>query len=234
MQFTFWSPDLHPINPSAGSVHVDHPILLHFECQVSQEIPFPLMILSTEFKSAVTKQGMNVAELKTNTKALHQLPTKVSPQGRYSFWYKLVPKVANSSLSMGLILLQWSRPDGIPSRSKIPIPLIPVSHNPFNAQWHLPPHAQVGEPFDLCISIENQTNFLQPFLLTISPNDFFVFSCDKQANFDILPKSTKEIKATLIPLSAGRTALPQFKLFSKRYDQELSQTKQIVFLFVKP
>ena len=86
----------------------------------------------------------------------------------------------------------------------------------------------------VAITIHNHTNFLQEFALTVKDSDVFLFSGMRLSAFRVPPNKDLRLRFTLLPLVAGRHALPHFHVLSKRYDKELPQTKLKRFVYVQP
>lgn len=118
--------------------------------------------------------------------------------------------------------------------SKLPIPPLIINVSPFSVKIDVPSVSVVGTLIPLTISITNHTELLQEFAVTVKENTHFLFSGDKTGTFCVHPNASFNFRHNLVPLTAGRQPLPQYEIISKRFNKELSQTKQIQHIFIKP
>ncbi|KYQ89761.1 DUF1683 family protein [Tieghemostelium lacteum] len=161
----------------------------------------------------------------------------------YSCWFSLIPLITGESLSFGQLIVEYRRLNSqVVNRLPIQLPPVRVTINPFITTIQVPSQGVVGAPLQHCISIRNNTNFLQEFeLIVVNPPSYgstdvpFFFSGEKVSSFMIHPECNHEIKHTLLPLVAGKHPLPHFKITSKRFNKELPKTKNTNnYLFIKP
>ncbi|EAL63853.1 DUF1683 family protein [Dictyostelium discoideum AX4] len=221
------NPNNNPNNPNNNSGGVNNNIINNLN-----------MILDDSINN------LPVAQLLSDSNKLLK-DVELSKNTTYSGWFNLIPLVISESISFGSFIIEWRRKgqsSKIISTLPIQLPYIRTTPNPFLAKVHVPSFGIVGQPLTQSIIIKNNTNFLQEFdLQVINPPSYgnsdipFFFSGDKQSTFSIHPDSTHEIKHILLPLVAGKLNLPHFKIISKRFNKELSKTKNTNnFIFVKP
>ena len=86
----------------------------------------------------------------------------------------------------------------------------------------------------MTVTIHNYTGYLQELVLTVKEAEAFALAGMRISAFRIPPGRDMRLRATLVPLVAGRHALPHFHLLSKRFDKELPQTKLKRFVYVQP
>jgi hypothetical protein len=94
------------------------------------------------------------------------------------------------------------------------------------------PVARVGEVLPHTVLVRNCTTLIQTFSLVVE-SDVFAFAGDKFTSFRLLPGASRAIDHALIPLRAGRHALPNVQLTSQRQNRDISVTKQKRLIFVE-
>jgi hypothetical protein len=102
----------------------------------------------------------------------------------------------------------------------------------FDASVLCPSVARVGETLPHTVLVRNCTALIQTFSLVVD-SDVFAFAGDKFTTFQLLPGASRAIDHCLIPLRAGRHALPSVQLTSVRHNRDLNVTRQKRLVFVE-
>jgi hypothetical protein len=76
-------------------------------------------------------------------------------------------------------------------------------------------------PFALCLKLVNHTSQLQELSVKVKDTGAFVLGGLRQGNVVVLPRSSKTLHMTLVPLVAGRLPIPHFHIISRRFDKEV-------------
>jgi len=92
--------------------------------------------------------------------------------------------------------------------------------------------ARVGETLAHTVVVRNCTPLVQTLSLVVE-SDVFAFTGDKFTTFRLLPGASRAIDHCLIPLRAGRHALPSVQLTSLRHNRDLNVTRQKRLVFVE-
>ena len=79
---------------------------------------------------------------------------------------------------------------------------------PFTVLIDLDSSCSVGSLINYKVTLVNNTYHLHRIDFTVLPNEAFYFAGHSKYIFDILPKSSKEIKLQMIPIDIGKHKAP--------------------------
>lgn len=155
------------------------------------------------------------------------------------------PTKTRPSMDIGTVCVKWRRwmdeSESVLSSDALTIvdtdillPAVQVEKPPLLITFHCPPHAILGVPFTVSMSLENLTPLFQEVKYSIVDSPCFILSGAHSDSVHILPYAKDIISYKLVSIASGQQQLPQLNLTAARYNAGFQQSLAGTQLFIFP
>jgi hypothetical protein len=190
----------------------------------------PTLIDFAEKRKAAEASNTNQAILKEY----------VAQRDSYTSSFVLKSHVSGRSVKTGSLLITCRRlkqqivhgADCNSIQYEIPLPSLNIYHRNLRASFESPSEAVLGKPFQVTLTIYNDSSTLQELQLHVSESESFFFSGTTLLSFTILPYSQKTLTYTMIPVLTGNVSFPKFTVKAMREQVHVLTERERWTIFV--
>jgi hypothetical protein len=139
--------------------------------------------------------------------------------------FQLTMQHPAEGLSIGAVIVQWSRPQGTISVSRFPISRVRVLKSPFEVRLKYPAQTALQCPFSAELSVKNSTDSsLSLTFKVITHDNSFMYGGYDYLLTTVDRLQTARFSCILIPTRAGRQALPTFEVVAEGSSMQVKRT----------
>jgi hypothetical protein len=125
----------------------------------------------------------------------------------------IISLAATDTVNLGKFHLKWKRKcSTIENEVSFDIESVTLVSGQLDLTCDLPGYAVLRRPITVTYCLENKTDVLQEYAVSMEPSDSFMFSGPKQLKLKIFPRDKTCIKYLLHPLLSGNLSLPKIRI----------------------
>lgn len=139
----------------------------------------------------------------------------------FSCVFQAVPLQTGETVSLGDLLVQWSRVGGSLANCRVPLAPVAVVQQPYEVGIYYPNEVSVDQTFTYKVRIQSLASQMMTFTLRMIPQvpTFFLWGGYEIMKVKVEKESYEEVEYVLLPVETGLLQLPRLEITMLREDK---------------